>query len=210
MFVAEIKGSKGLTLVEILVVTSLVLIGTLGAYSLLANIQITQAQSLKLTQAQQEARNIVEHIVRDLRESNMDQVWIDSTTGSPDSIIFFTPRDENKAFNVNHEMIEISDDEFVPAPRYGRPIWRRTVAYSLDPITNYLYRYESTELISDVNEIKWNSVGEVVSKRVERVTFSRVGDMISIAIRTFEKPNTGLGYVAESYADFYTMVEFRN
>jgi hypothetical protein len=40
--------------------------------------------------------------------------------------------------------------------------------------------------------------------------FSRVDDMITISIRTFEEPNSQFGYVAKSYADFYTMVEFRN
>ncbi len=40
--------------------------------------------------------------------------------------------------------------------------------------------------------------------------FARENNMITMSIRTFEEPNTDLGYVAESYADFHTMVEFRN
>ncbi len=206
MFIAEMRSSKGMTLVEILVVISLVLIGVLGAYALLANIYITQSHSTKLMQAQQEARNTVEHIVRDLRESSMDQVWIDSTSGEPDSILFFTPRDKDRAFNINHEV----DDDGDPLPGYGRPAWQRTVAYSLDSYSNYLYRYEPPQLISDISTIKWDSEGEVVSKRVEKLLFSRVDGMISISIRTFEEPNSQFGYVAESYADYYTMVEFRN
>ncbi len=206
MFIAEIRNSKGMTLVEILVVMSLVLIGVLGAYSLLTNIYAAQSRNVKLTQAQQEARNTVEHIVRDLRESSMDQVWIDSTSGEPDSILFFTPRDKDRAFNINHEV----DAEGNPLPGYGRPVWQRTVAYSLDSYSNYLYRYEPPQLISDISTIKWDSEGEVVSKRVEKLLFSRVDDMISISIRTFEEPNSQFGYVAESYADYYTMVEFRN
>ncbi|MFC1715788.1 PilW family protein [Candidatus Poribacteria bacterium] len=206
MFIAEIRNSKGMTLVEILVVMSLVLIGVLGAYSLLANIHVTRSRSVKLTQAQQEARNIVEQIVRDLRESSMDQVWIDSTSGEPDSILFFTPRDGDRAFNISHEM----DAEGRPLPGYGRPVWQRTVAYSLDPYSHYLYRYESPMLVQDMDKIKWSVKSEVVSKRVEKLFFSREDDMISISIRTFEKPNSQFGYVAESYADYYTMVEFRN
>ncbi|MFC1718438.1 PilW family protein [Candidatus Poribacteria bacterium] len=206
MFIAEMRDSKGMTLVEIFVVMSLVLIGVLGAYSLLANIQATQSRNVKLTQAQQEARNIVEHIVRDLRESSMDQVWIDSTSGEPDSILFFTPRDGDRAFNISHEV----DDEGDPLPGYGRPVWQRTVAYSLDSYSHYLYRYEAPMLMQDINMIKWSVAGEVVSKRVEKLLFSRVDDMITISIRTAEEPNSQFGYVAESYADYYTMVEFRN
>ncbi len=206
MFIAEMRNSKGMTLIEILVVMSLVLIGVLGAYSLLANIQATQSRNVKLTQAQQEARNIVEQIVRDLRESSMDQVWIDSTSGELDSIVFFTPRDEDRAFNISHEV----DAEGNALPGYGRPVWQRTVAYSLDSYSHCLYRYESPKLISEVDKIKWSVRSELVSKRVEKLLFSRVDDMITISIRTSEKPNSKFGYVAESYADFYTMVEFRN
>ena len=210
MFIAVLRDSEGVTLIELLVVTSLVLIGVLGAYSLLAAVQTTRSHNVKVTEAQQEARNIVEHIVRDLRESSMDHVWIDSTSGSPDSIVFFTPRDENGAFNVDHKMVQVDDDKSIPAAGYGKPIWRRTVAYSLDLYSNYLYRYELPKLIPDIDEIKWSSEGELVSKRVERVIFSRVDDMISISVRTFEEPNSKLAYAAKSYTDFYTMVEFRN
>lgn len=206
MFMAEIKDQKGLSLVEILITMSVILIGVMGAYSLLANVQITHTRTSHVVQAQQEARNIVEHIVRDLRESNLDQVWITSANGESDSITFYTPRDENGAFNAYHEV----DDDGNPLTGYGKPVWRRTVAYSLDPRTNYLYRYQSSELISDIDEMKLYSEGEIVSKSVKRVIFERVDNMITISIRTFEAPGSDMGYVAESHTDYYTKIEFRN
>lgn len=206
MFITRIKDQKGFSLIEILIVMAVILIGVMGAYSLLANVQVTHTHSSRLVQAQQEARNIVEHIVRDLRESSLDQVWLTSASGKSDSIIFYTPRDEDGAFNVYHEV----DDDGNPLSGYGRPVWRRTVAYSLDFSTNYLYRYQSFDLISDMSKIKWDSEGEIVSRSVERIFFQRVGNMITISIRTFQKPNSDVGYVAESYADYYTRVEFRN
>ena len=143
MFIAVMRDPKGFTMIETLVVMSLVLIGMLGGYALLANTQVTREQNIQAVQAQQEARNIVEQIVRDLRESSLDHVWIDSANSKSDSIVFFTPRDEDGAFNVYHRV----DSDGDPLKGYGRPVWRRTIAYSLDSESNCLYRYQLPALI---------------------------------------------------------------
>jgi hypothetical protein len=85
------------------------------------------------------------------------------------------------------------------------------VAYSLDPSTNCLYRYKLPEqLISDLETVKGLVTGELLSRRVEKVTFTHVTDGITIHVRTFEEHESELAMLARSYADYYTMVEFRN
>ena len=206
MYIAAMRKSEGITLIEMLIAMSVVLVGVAASYTLLGSIQATQAGSMRLVQAQQEARNIVEHIARELRESNPDYIWIGSTSGEADSIIFYVPRDGDRAFHVYHEV----NEEGIPLSGYGRPVPQSTIAYSLDSGSNCLYRYRSPELISDIDKIKWDSEGEIISRRVEWVIFSREDNMITISVRTFGEPNSKLTNVAKSYSDYYTKIEFRN
>ena len=106
MFAAEMRVPKGFTLIEMIVATSIFLVGIAGSYTLLSSIEATRAGNVKVVQVQQEARNIVERIAREMRESDQDHVWIwtDSTSGETDSIVFFTPRDESGAFCAYHEV----------------------------------------------------------------------------------------------------------
>ncbi len=206
MYIAAMRKSEGITLIEMLIAMSVVLVGVAASYTLLGGIQATQAGNMRLVQAQQEARNIVEHIARELRESSVDYIWIDSTSGKADSIIFHVPRDGDRAFHVYHEV----NEEGIPLSGYGRPVPQSTIAYSLDSSSHYLYRYRLSGLISDIDKIKWDSDGEIISRRVEKILFGREDNMITISVRTFEEPNSKLANATKSYSDYYTKIEFRN
>jgi type II secretory pathway pseudopilin PulG len=193
------KSSNGFTLVEALVGMSIGLAGMAGGYALLANIQGTAAGNRVLVQAQQEARNIVEHIAREVRESNPDQVWTYSEQGWG-YLYFRTPRDENNTF--------------VRDPN-GKPEWQRWIYYVLDSSSNCLYRYRFQESLVDqfvAGEVDYTDMFfyEVVSRNVERVYFEQSDDMITISVRAFAESDGKVGHVARSYADYSTMVRVRN
>ena len=87
MFIAVMRNSKGISLIETLITMVIVSIGLLGTYSLIVNVHATRMNNTRLVETQQEARNIVEHMVRDLRESSVDYVWIYSTGEEANSIV---------------------------------------------------------------------------------------------------------------------------
>jgi prepilin-type N-terminal cleavage/methylation domain-containing protein len=188
-----IRDQRGFTLIELIIAMSIGLIGAMGGYALLANMQGTMSGNSAAVQAQQEARIIVERIARELRESSPDWVWPSNMTyEESDYIVFLTPRNEDRTFIVDSE---------------GKPQWQRAILYRLDSDSK-LRRYQV--YMSGTAEPHEISQSEVVSKRVERLLFSRTDDMVTISIRTFSDHNGKVGHVARSHADLYTMVKLRN
>jgi prepilin-type N-terminal cleavage/methylation domain-containing protein len=197
-----LRREKGLTLIELLIAIVITLIGSLAGYAFLASVRGTVAGNSAVVESQQEARFTVERMARELRESDRDKVWPNPIPeGGSHYIIFFTPRDENRSFVL---------DEIV---YYGRPEWQRTIAYVLGE-NSTLYRYQiynspSTRTEPDMESL-FRSEPEVVSKNVERLSFTRDKDLFTISIRTFSDKGDKIGNVAPSYADFNTTIKLRN
>ena len=184
-----IRDTKGITMIESMIAIAIGLIGVLGSYALLVNVKGTAAASAEVIEAQQEARYIVERIARELRESSPNAVGPDSMLYEDSyQISFDTPRDTNRKFIVGTE---------------GEPEWQRTISYMLDPYSHSLYRYQQ---YGESNTGEY----EVVSKNVQHLAFRRTNDMVTISIRTFSNKGDKIGSVADSYADFYTMIKLRN
>ena len=196
-----VKGSKGFTVVEMVITMSIGLIGALGGYALLANVQGTLSGNTAMVEAQQEARIIIERITRELRESTSDKISPVSLSDERANYIYFeTPRDGDRVFIVDSD---------------GKPVWQRVIAYwlGLDPEAyergetepTCLYRYEYYTAID-------NSYyePEVLSKNVDQISFGQNGDMVSISIRTFADHEGKVGHVARTYADIYTEIKLRN
>lgn len=186
------RDTKGITMIESMIVIAIGLIGVLGSYALLLSVKGTASASAEVIEVQQEARYIVERIARELRESSPNAVGPDSMLYEDSyQISFDTPRDTNRKFIVNSE---------------GEPEWQRTISYMLDPYSHTLYRYQQ---YGASNAAEYGEY-EMVSKNVEHLAFRRTHDMITISIRTFSNKDGKIGNVADSYADFYTMVKLRN
>jgi hypothetical protein len=168
----------------------------LGSYGLLASVHVTRLESAELLQAQQEARNIVERITRELRESSPEVIWPSSMIhGESNYVAFFTPRNGNGAFFICPE---------------GEPIWQRSIAYRLDTAEPHtLYRYK-LHMVNDPDIDVDSFDSEVVSKNVEALSFGLVNNMLTINIRTFADSDGGIGQVARSHADITTTISLRN
>ena len=191
-----IRGSKGITMIEAVIAMAVGLVGVMGGYSLFANTQGTIAGNTAVVQAQQEARNIVERIARELRESTPDRVWPSYMTyEESDYIVFYTPRDSNRNFIVDAD---------------GKPEWQRAILYTVDPYSHSLYRYQL--YTSGDCEPTERFQYEIVSRNIDQdgLVFKRTNDMIIISVRTFSSKGEKIGSVADSYAEFYTMVKLRN
>jgi type II secretory pathway pseudopilin PulG len=199
----DIKNPKGFSLIEGMIVMAIAILGAIGGYVVLASARGTLAGNKELVEAQQEARNIVERIAREIRETTPDKIWISSSSeGGSDSITFYTPRDSNRRFTINDE---------------GEPVWQRSITYELYRGSNELYRHQVH--IGPDPGADHTYYFEVVSKNVEGISFSRISaeeapfnrpqDMIGISIRTFSEQDS-IGDVADSYADFHTTVKMRN
>jgi len=183
------RDTKGITLIESMIVIAVGLIGVLGSYALLLNVKGTAAASADLIEAQQEARYVVERIARELRESSPNAVGPNSMLYEDSyQITFDTPRDSNRKFIVGSE---------------GEPEWQRTISYMWMPNSFSVYRYQQYAS-SDSGEY------ELVSKNVERLAFRQTNDLVTISIRTFSNKGGKIGSVADSYADLYTMIKLRN
>ena len=187
-----IKNPGGFTLVEMLIAMAVILIGVLASYALLASVHGTRIGDVATVQAQQEARNIVEQIARELRESSPDVVWIGGS--EQNYISFFTPRNANKQFIVNSE---------------GLPNWQRAIGYALDTESNELKRYQ-LYLTYDPDLFYDSFYSETISRNAEDLTFSIVNDLITISVRTFYDHDEKSGNVVRSYSEFSTTVKMRN
>ena len=191
------KRAEGLSLIEVVIAMAIGLIGTLGSYALLASVHGTQVENKELLEAQQEARNVMERMTRELRESSPEVIWPVHTDGEESPWIFFyTPRNQRSEFIVNSE---------------GKPKWQRGIEYWLDENSHTLYRFQFY-MSFDPNVDNWNSwfQFDTLSKNVEKLLFERNNDMLTINIRTFSENPDGLGNVAPSYADFDTTIKLRN
>jgi type II secretory pathway pseudopilin PulG len=183
------RDTKGITLLESMIVIAVGLIGVLGSYALLLNVKGTAAASADVLEAQQEARYIVERIARELRESSPEKIGPNSMLYEDSyEITFDTPRDNTRRFIVGAE---------------GEPEWQRTITYKWLPNSLSLYRSQKYGA-SEYEE------SELVSKNVEHLAFRQTNDMVTISVRIFSNKGGEIGSVADSYADFYTMVKLRN
>jgi prepilin-type N-terminal cleavage/methylation domain-containing protein len=187
-----IKSQKGLSLIEMLIAMVVILIGVLSSYALLASVHGTRAGNVAATQAQQEARNIVEQITRELRESAPNVVWVHHS--ETNYISFFTPRNAAKQFIVDPE---------------GKPNWQRAIGYALNQNSNTIYRYQ-LYLTHDPDIFYDSFYYESISKNAEELSFSRVNDMLTISVRTFYDHTGKNGNVTRSYADLSTTIKLRN
>jgi len=107
------RDTKGITLLESMIVIAVGLIGVLGSYALLLNVKGTAAASAEVLEAQQEARYIVERIARELRESSPERIGPNSMLYEDSYQVFFdTPRDSTRRFRVGAE---------------GEPEWQRNI-----------------------------------------------------------------------------------
>jgi len=194
--VDAIKSSKGISLIEVIIATAIGLVGAMGGYSVLTSMNSTRVENTAVVEAQGEARNIMERMTRELRESSPEVVW-PRYTDYPDydieHVYFFTPRNADREFIINSE---------------GEPEWQRAVAYWLNIETNSLYRFQYY-LTWEPDLDDWFHF-ELISENVEQLIFSRTDDMITINIRTFTDSAGGLGNVARSYADLNTTIKLRN
>lgn len=193
----SIRSPKGFTLIEAMIVMSIGVLGAVSGFVVLAGARGTLAGTVKSVTAQQEARNVVERIAREIRESAPDTIMISSGDGEGYHYISFqTPRDSDRRFVVD---------------QYGQPVWQRSIGYIKFDGSNNLYRYQQFG--------SSDAVEEMVSKNVERIHFSKISaeeapfnrpqDLVGISIRTFAEHDS-IGDVADSYADFHTTVKMRN
>lgn len=204
-----VRNSDGISLLEVMIAVAIGLIGVAGSYSLLASMNSTRTENMEVLQAQQEARNIMERMTRELRESSPEVVWPqyypdivlpegDTEDGETSWVYFFTPRNINREFIVNAE---------------GEPSWQRGIEYWLDWNTNILYRFQFylnfNPAVDNWDTSDWYTFEEI-SKNVEKLTFKRENDMFTIHLRTFADSDGGLGNVARSYADLNTTIKLRN
>ncbi len=181
------RDSKGMALIEISIAMLVALIGLVGSCSLLSNVHGTLVGGAETVQVQQDARIIMENIARELRESNYQLIQPDPMIDSY-YIRFHTPRDSSGTFRVDEA---------------GNPDWQRYIEYGLDPESNCLYRYQSYIYESQTQY-------EIVVKNVQSVRFNRIGDVITISIRTFADQSDKTAHAADSYTDFSTRVRLRN
>lgn len=184
-----IKKTSGLSLIEMLIAIVVISIGIMASYSLLASVRGTRVGNVAAVQAQQEARNILERIAREVRESSPEVLWVDSSY-----INFLTPRNAEKQFIIDPE---------------GAPQWQRAIGYMLDPYTNELSRYQYY-LTHDPATYEDAFYVERISKNAEKLSFSRTNDLLTIYVRTFYDHEGKVGNVTRAYADLSTTVKLRN
>ena len=198
--IGSIRGSKGLTMIETAITMTVALIGAIGGYTLLANVRGTMAGNTAAIEAQQDARNIVERIARELRESSPEQCSPGYTTEYGTHYVSFrTPRDENGKFIVDAG---------------GKPKWQRIIVYVFHKWNSTIYRHqlyltEDPSMYYDDFYSRYDY--EIVAKNVEEMRFNRVRDMITIYIRTYTESGEGeAGHSSRTYAELNTKVKLRN
>lgn len=196
--VNTIKSSKGISLMEVMIAMAIGLIGAMGGYALLTSMNSTRTENMAVVEAQGEARNILERMTRELRESSPEVVWPQFDTNGTEYnwVYFLTPRNADREFIINTE---------------GEPEWQRGIQYWLNEDSNILYRFQFY-LNFDPDTDDWSNwlQVETISENVEKLTFSRDDDMFTVNIRTFSYSDGGQGNVARSYMDLDTTIKLRN
>jgi len=188
-------NASGLSLIEMLIAIAVISVGVMASYTLLASVRGTRVGNVAAVQAQQEARNILEQIAREVRESSPEVLWVSSMyEGQASYISFYTPRNAEKQFIVDPE---------------GAPKWQRSVEYMLDPYTNELCRYQYY-LTYDPDIYDAPYYFECISKNAEKLTFNRVNDLLTISVRTFYDHEGKVGSVTRAHADLSTTIKLRN
>ena len=190
-----IKKTSGLSLIEMLIAIAVISIGVMASYSLLASVRGTRVGNVAAVQAQQEARNILERIAREVRESSPDVLWVGSTyEGEASYISFLTPRNADKQFIIDSE---------------GVPQWQRAIGYSRESESNEIYRYQFY-LMANPDPLVDSFYSESISKNAEKLSFRRTNDLLTIYVRTFYDHEGKSGNVTRAYADLSTTVKLRN
>ena len=100
------RNTEGMTLIETLVAIFMGFVGMMGSFALLASVKGTLTENTAVVLAQQEARNVVTSIARELRESSPKHIYIYSWSYSEgesesDFVFFYTPRDGDRRFVVD-------------------------------------------------------------------------------------------------------------
>lgn len=185
--IENIRGSKGMTLVEILISVCVIVAVIIGGLCLLSYMRGTPEERFKTVQVQQDARTLVENMARELSKSVPNLVVPDPMIDS-DFIAFYTPRD--------------GDVESVP-DKVGNTDWQRYVKYMLDRKSNRLYKF-----VSHVGEPETQI--EIMATNVQQLLSTRKGDVVTISMRTFSDKSMETGNVAHAYTDFCTEVKLKN
>jgi hypothetical protein len=185
--IESIKGSKGMTLVEILISVCVIIVVIIGGLCLLSYMRGTPEERFETFQVQQDARTLVENMARELSKSVPNLVVPDPMINS-DFIAFYTPRDGNV--------------ESVPG-KVCNTDWQRYVKYMLDRKSNRLYKF-----VSYVGELETQI--EIMATNVQQLLSTRRGDVVTISMRTLSDQSMETGNVAHAYTDFCTEVKLKN
>lgn len=223
------RDSAGLSLIEVVIASAIILVGVMASYALILGVQKTSSGNSDLLQAQQEARLTMESIARELREASVSRAWTDEDIDFYEPMIMFlSARDENLTFTVNDS---------------GEPDWQKAVLYKLDTYQDRLYRYESDDSYvmsildaDDINqwtvyeliyEVQYSNVPEEVGSNnlvnVSDIDFTWDGDNLEISVRAnanrqeYDMYNPNMQSTAESYEyipegfiQLNTLVRLRN
>jgi type II secretory pathway pseudopilin PulG len=181
------RGSKGMTLVEILISVCVIIVVIIGGLYLLSYMRGTPEERFETVQVQQDARTLVENMARELSKSVPNLVVPDPMINS-DFIAFYTPGDGSV--------------ESVP-DKVCNTDWQRYVKYMLDRKSNRLYKF-----VSYVGEPETQI--EIMATNVQQLLSTRKGDVVTISMRTLSDQSMETGNVAHAYTDFCTEVKLRN
>lgn len=199
----------GFSLIELLIVIVITSIAILGSYTLIRNIRAEMIEESAAVLNQQRARNALETISRELRESSPQYVWATGAISFFDPIIIFlTPRDQNKKFELDEN---------------GKPEWKSAIMYRLNWNSKGLYKYQTY----DPAILSWLENGNVLlgfyyilnssepSEVMSDVTFDQRGvcftkndDIVTISLRVIGNIRDDGTY--GSHTDYNTEIRLRN
>jgi Tfp pilus assembly protein PilV len=185
--IESIRGTKGMTLVEILISVCVIIVVIIGGLCLLSYMRGNPEERFETVQVQQDARTLVENMARELSKSAPNLVVPDPMINS-DFIAFYTPRDGNVE-SVTDKVSSID--------------WQRYVKYMLDRKSNRLYKF-----VSHVG--KPETQIEIMATNVQQLLSTRKGDVVTISMRTLSDQSMETGNVAHAYTDFCTQVRLKS
>ncbi len=160
------KSDKGMTLVEISIVSGLILIILSGAYLLLESTQLTYERSINQTLSTRDARFAVNVIADEIKTAIPPDSYVPSIEKAGNNeIIFFQDKDGDgiiervKIYRDNNNLIqEIQNQvEGSSPPVFTEPGNSKVMIKSLDPNQVTIFQYYDNgnppQLTSDLNNI---------------------------------------------------------